>query len=59
MIRTVPDHKQESIENEENYDDVHEMFDATKEIPETYSLLGLRLGNRYFVDMWDQEPHSR
>ena len=41
------------------YDDVHEMFDSPEEIPETHSLLGLRLGNRYFVDIWDQEPYER
>lgn len=41
------------------YDEVHEMFDSTEEIPETHSLLGLRLGNRYFVDIWDQEPYER
>ena len=41
------------------YDDVHEMFDSPEEIPETHSLLGLRLGNRYFVDAWDQEPYER
>ena len=41
------------------YDDVHEMFDSLEEIPETHSLLGLRLGNRYFVDIWDQEPYER
>ena len=41
------------------YDDVHEMFDSPEEIPETHSLLGLRLGNRYFVDIWDQEPYEQ
>ncbi|MCI9105925.1 MAG: alpha/beta fold hydrolase [Lachnospiraceae bacterium] len=41
------------------YDDVHRMFDSPEEIPETHSLLGLRLGNRYFVDIWDQEPYER
>lgn len=41
------------------YDDVHEMFDSLEEVPETHSLLGLRLGNRYFVDIWDQEPCER
>lgn len=41
------------------YDDVHKMFDSMEEIPETHSLLGLRLGNRYFVDIWDQEPYER
>lgn len=41
------------------YDDVHAMFDSQEEIPETHSLLGLRLGNRYFVDIWDQEPYER
>ena len=41
------------------YDDVHEMFDSQEEIPETHSLLGLRLGKRYFVDIWDQEPYER
>ena len=41
------------------YDDVHRMFDSPEEIPETHSLLGLRLGNRYFVDIWDQEPYEQ
>ena len=41
------------------YDDVHAMFDSPEEIPETHSLLGLRLGNRYFVDIWDQEPYEQ
>lgn len=41
------------------YDDVHGMFDSLDEIPETHSLLGLRLGNRYFVDIWDLEPYER
>lgn len=41
------------------YDDVHRMFDSLEEIPETHSLLGLRLGNRYFVDIWDQEPYEQ
>lgn len=36
------------------YDDVHAMFDLSEEIPETHSLLGRRLGNRYFVDIWEQ-----
>ena len=35
------------------------MFDSPEEIPETHSLLGLRLGNRYFEDIWDQEPYER
>ena len=41
------------------YDDVHGMFGSPDEIPETHSLLGLRLGNRYFVDIWEQEPYER
>lgn len=41
------------------YDDVHGMFDSPDEIPETHSLLGFRLGNRYFVDIWNQEPYER
>ena len=40
------------------YDDVHAMFDSPEEVPETYRLLGMRLGQRYFVDMWDQEPYA-
>lgn len=36
------------------YDDVHAMFDSPEEIPETHSLLGRRLGNRYFVDIWEK-----
>lgn len=41
------------------YDDVHEMFDSTEEIPQTHNLLGLRLGRRYFTDIWDQEPYGK
>ena len=41
------------------YDDVHAMFDSLEEVPETHRLLGMRLGQRYFVDIWDQEPYSR
>ncbi len=48
-----------NIGYQSDYDDVHEMFDSQEEIPETHSLLGLRLGNRYFVDIWDQEPYER
>lgn len=40
------------------YDNVHEMFDSLEDIPETHRLLGLRLGRRYFVDIWDQEPYE-
>lgn len=40
------------------YDNVHEMFDSPEDIPETHRLLGLRLGRRYFVDIWDQEPYE-
>lgn len=40
------------------YDDVHEMFDSPDEIPETHRLLGMLLGQRYFVDIWDQEPYA-
>ncbi len=40
------------------YDNVHAMFDSPEEVPETHRLLGMRLGQRYFVDMWDQEPYA-
>lgn len=40
------------------YDDVHEMFDSPEEIPETHRLLGMLLGQRYFLDTWDQEPYA-
>lgn len=40
------------------YDDVHRMFDSPDEIPETHSLLGLRLGQRYFRDIWPLEPYE-
>lgn len=40
------------------YDDVHRMFDSPDEIPETHSLLGLRLGRRYFRDIWPLEPYE-
>ena len=41
------------------YDDVHEMFESLEEIPAAHSLLGLRLGRKYFVDIWDQEPYGK
>ncbi len=41
------------------YDDVHEMFESPEEIPAAHSLLGLRLGRKYFVDIWDQEPYGK
>ena len=40
------------------YDNVHAMFESPEEVPETHSLLGMRLGQRYFVDIWDQEPYG-
>lgn len=40
------------------YDDVHEMFDSEEEIPDTHYLLGLRLGQIYFKDIWDREPYG-
>lgn len=41
------------------YDDVHEMFESPEEITAAHSLLGLRLGRKYFVDIWDQEPYGK
>ena len=41
------------------YYDVHEMFDSTKEIPDSDYLLGMRLGRSYFEDIWEQEPYQK
>ena len=40
------------------YDNVHAMFDSPEEVPETHRLLGMRLGQRYFADIWNQEPYG-
>ncbi len=41
------------------YYDVHAMFDSINEIPDTDYLLGMRLGRRYFKDIWEQEPYQK
>lgn len=41
------------------YYDVHAMFDSVSKIPETDYLLGMRLGRRYFEDIWKQEPYQK
>ncbi|MEX2803776.1 alpha/beta hydrolase family protein [Streptococcus sp. H31] len=41
------------------FDDAHNRFESAEAIPETYNLMGLTVGSRYFTDIWDYDIYDK
>ncbi|AXQ78476.1 alpha/beta fold hydrolase [Streptococcus chenjunshii] len=41
------------------FDDAHDRFESAEAIPETYNLMGLTVGSRYFTDIWDYDIYDK